>query len=680
MTLCRRLTVALAATLVTAVGAVACSASPPPPPGSGLLLPGFDRAARPQDNLYQFADGTWQKDAVIPPDLAEFGGFTELSLQAQREQREIIEQAGQDDSSPEGSEKRKIGDIYASFMDTKRLNELGVTPLRGDFDAINKLASPADLVHYLAVSQRHGASTPIGLSIGLDDKDATRYTTFVSQSGLSLPSRDYYLATDPKSVAVRGQYVGYITKMWQLAGLPDPAGAAASVLDLETKLAQAQWTEVQNRDAEAVYNKFTVPDANKVTPGLDWRAYLDGAGVHEPDLVISQPSYFTALAGLINSVPLPVWKQYLTWQTLSDEAPNLSDKFVATRFDFVGKVLSGREQNSERWRRGVNAVNNAMGEAVGKLYVDKYFAGDAKAQALDLVHNLLGAYRDSIQKVDWMSAPTKAAAAEKLSKLTVKIGYPDKWKDYSGVVTNRGDLVGNLRRAAEAEDAREIAKLGKPVDRTEWNMTPQTVNAYYNASSNEIVFPAAILQPPFFDAKADDAVNYGAIGAVMGHEISHAFDDQGSKYDANGNLHNWWSPADAAAFAAKTKALVTQYSAYSPLPGEHVNGALTLGENIADLSGLTVSYRAYQASLKNAPAPVLDGFTGDQRFFLGYAQIWRSKERPEAVHSGLLTDPHSPPLFRVNGVVPNIDPFYTAFDVKPGDKMYLAPDKRIHIW
>jgi putative endopeptidase len=653
------------------------------PLGSGLLLPGYDRAVRAQDNLYEFANGTWQKTTPIPPDLAEYGAFTELSLKAQQDQRTLIEQAEthpDGDDSNSGSIARKIGDLYASYMDTARVNQLGAAPLQPDFAAINALNTPADLVNYLGRSQRYNGSGPIGLSINQDAKDATHYLTEAGQSGLNLPDRDYYLNADARSAAVREQYLGYIQKMWQLAGLPDPAGAARNVLNLETQLARAQWTEVQNRDAVATYNKFTVAQANQATPGLDWAAYLHAAGINTDQLVINQPSYFTALAGLFGSVPLPVWKQYLQWQAITDDAPYLSDAFVNTRFDFVGKVLSGRQQNSERWKRGVTAVNTAMGNALGKLYVDKYFTADAKQRATSLVQTLLSAYRGSIQKLDWMSPPTRAAAEAKLSKLAIKVGYPNTWKDYSTLVIRRDDLVGNMRRAAEVASAREVAKLGKPVDREEWFMTPQTVNAYYNPSMNEIVFPAAILQPPFFDAHADDAVNYGAIGAVMGHEISHAFDDQGRLYDGDGNLRDWWTPADATAFKAKTQALVARYNSFSPAPGENVNGALTLGENIADLSGLTVAHRAYQAALAGKPAPVLDGFTGDQRFFLGFAQIWRSQERPETLHSQLLTDPHSPSVFRANGVVPNVDAFYTAFDVKPGDKLYLPPEQRIHIW
>lgn len=658
----------------------ACGGSaPPPPPTSGLDLAGFDRGVRPQDDLFDFANGTWIRNTQIPPDRSEVGSFSDLAEKSLANQRTLIEDAEKATDAAPNSDQRKIGDMYASFMDTGRLDALRATPLAPDFAAVDRLANPSDLVRHLGEIQRFGASNPIGLSVSQDPKQATSYVTDVFQGGTSLPDRDYYLSSEPKFTDIREKYRAYTSKMLGLAGLPDPDGTAARILDLETKLATAEWTNVQNRDPLTTYNKFNVADAVKAT-GLDWPTYLAGAGITQPQFVISQPSFFSALSKLVTEVPLDTWKQYLKWHLIEDYAPYLSSDFVNTRFDFVGKVLGGREQNRERWQRGVAAVNDVLGEPLGRLYVAKYFVPEAKQRAEALVHNLIDTYRRSIDTLDWMSPQTKAAARAKLDKLAVKIGYPDQWKDYSKLEIKRDDLVGNLERSARFEHQRALDKLGKPVDRNEWFMTPQTINAYYSPTMNEIVFPAAILQPPFFDARADDAVNYGAIGGVIGHEISHAFDDEGRQYDGDGNLRDWWTPQDAQRFTAKTQALVAQYNAYQPLPGEHVNGQLTLGENIADLSGLTMAHRAYQASLAGKPAPVIDGFTGDQRFFLGFAQIWRTKEREQSTRNDLLTDPHSPGQFRANGVVTNVDAFYQAFDLKPTDKLFKPPADRIHIW
>ncbi|MDT7608555.1 MAG: putative endopeptidase [Pseudonocardiales bacterium] len=673
------------AVLVAATATVAACASPASPssgptaPVSGLDLPGYDQAVRPQDDMYSFANGTWLRNTQIPPDLSEYGSFSMLSQRAEEDQRTLIEGAESSNGAPDGSNQRKIGDLYASFMDTARLDQLKATPLAPYFAAVDQLNTPTDLIRHLGDIERFNASDPISIGVTQDAKDATHYVTEASQGDLGMPDRDYYLSPDPKMAAIRDKYRAYVAKMLTLAGQPDADATAGRVLALETELARAQWTNVQNRDAVASYNKFTVTSATRST-GLDWADYLAAAGMTQPDLVISQPSYFSTLSGLLTSVPLDTWKQYLRWNLIRDHAPYLSQDFVDARFDFVGRTLGGRQQNRERWRRGITAVNTAMGEALGQLYVGKYFTPAAKQRADTLVQNILGAYRTSIDNLDWMSPPTKVAAKDKLAKLAVKIGYPDKWKDYGSLRVDRADLIGNLDRAARLAYQRDLDKLGKPVDRGEWFMTPQTVNAYYNPSMNEIVFPAAILQPPFFNANADDAVNYGGIGGVIGHEISHGFDDQGRHYDGDGNLREWMAPADIAAFTAKTQALVAQYNGYAPLPGTHINGALTLGENIADLSGLTVANRAYVASLGGKQPPVLDGFTGAQRFFLGYAQIWRSKERDESLRDSLLTDPHSPGQFRTNGVLPNVDAFYQAFNVHVGDSLFRTPQDRIHIW
>jgi putative endopeptidase len=675
----RATAVAVVAAVAVAAGCATARPPGPPPVVSGLDLASYDRAVRPQDDLYRFANGGWLRDTQIPPDMSEYGAFSMLGQRAENDQRTLVEQAQRDTRAPADSIQRKIGDLYASFMDTTRLDQLRAAPLAPYFAAVDALRTPDDLVRHLGDIQRFGASNPIELGVNQDAKDATRYAVEVSQGGISLPDQDYYLSADQKMVTVRNQYRAYVAKMFALAGQLDPEGAAERVLDLETRLARAQWSNVRNRDPLATYNRFTLADASRTT-GIDWAAYLAAAGVTQPELVMNQPSFFITLGQLLRAVPMDTWKQYLRWQLVSDHAPYLSSEFVDTRFDFVGKVLGGRQQNRERWRRGITAVNIAMGEALGQLYVQRYFTPKAKQRADELVRTILRAYQSSIDTLDWMSPPTKTGAEHKLAKLAVKIGYPARWKDFGALDIARLDLVGNMDRAARLEHQRALDKLAKPVDRGEWFMTPQMVNAYYNATMNEIVFPAAILQPPFFDQNADDAVNYGAIGAVIGHEMSHGFDDHGRRYDGDGNLRDWMAPADAAEFTKKTKALSAQYNGYSPLSGPHVNGELTLGENIADLSGLTVAYRAYQAFRAGNPAPVLEGFTGDQRFFLGYGQIWRSKQRAEALRVSLLTDPHSPGEYRANGVVTNVDGFYQAFDVRPGDRLYKAPAERIHIW
>lgn len=661
--------------------ATACtSASPPPPPlGSGLLLPGYDRGVRTQDDLFQFANGEWLRSTEIPPDRSRYGAFDTLAEQSEQNLRTIIEDSA-NRHGPAGSPDQQIGDYYASFMDTTRLDALGADPLKESFDRIDALATPADLTRYFGETAATAFPSPVGLSIDQDAKNATAYIPGVWQDGLTMPDRDYYLKSDPEFVTLRDQLRGYAARVLGLAGIADPEGAANQVLALESRLAEIQWTAAQNRDVTATYNKYAVADATAQTPGLDWKTYLDAAGVRTPDFVVGQPSYFTALGAALTTVPLADWKSYLKFKLIDDVAPYLSDAFVTARFDFHGRALSGQQEMRPRWKRGVMAVGGAMGDLLGQRYVQQYFPPDAKQRMDALVSKLIEAFRSSIDGLDWMSDATKTEARDKLSKLVVKIGYPDKWKDYSGLAVAPDNLMGNVLRSARLEHQRELDRLGKPVDRAEWFTTPQTVNAFYNPSLNEIVFPAAILQPPFFDATADDAVNYGGIGGIIGHEISHAFDDQGRKFDGTGNLRDWWTPQDVQRFTERTAALTAQYSAYQPLPGEHINGELTLGENIADLSGLAVALRGYRLSLGGRPAPVMDGFTGEQRFFLGWAQAWRGKTRDKALRSQLLSDPHSPNEFRANGVVSNLPEYYAAFDVKEGDKLFRPTDQRVKIW
>ncbi|MGH3801306.1 MAG: M13 family metallopeptidase, partial [Pseudonocardiaceae bacterium] len=645
--------------LVALVWLVTACANTPPPLGSGLLLAGYDRDVRAQDDLFRFANGQWLRTTEIPADRSQDGAFAMLFDQSEKNLRAIIDESAARRGAA-GSPDQQIGDFYTSFMDTARLDALGVAPLQASLDRIDALATPADLARYLGESATTGTPSPIALSIDQDAKNASTYVPYVSQSGLTLPNRDYYLKPDPQFVVIRDQLRAYAARILGLAGVADPDGAAGRVVALENRLAEVQWTAAQERDATATYNKFTVADATAQAPGLDWTAYLDAAGVRTPDFVVAEPSYFTAVGTTLTTVPPANWKSYLKFKLIDGLAPYLSNSFVTARFEFRNRDLAGQQEIRPRWKRGVATVNDAMGDLLGQRYVQQYFPPDAKRRMDALVSKLIDAFRSSIDGLDWMSDETKVEARHKLGKLAVKIGYPNKWKDYSKLTVARDDLVGNLLRSAQLEHQRNLDRLGKPVDRDEWFTTPQTINAFYHASRNEITFPAAILQPPFFDATADDAVNYGAIGGIIGHEISHAFDDQGRKYDGIGNLRDWWTPQDVQRFAERTAALTAQYSAYQPLPGEHINGELTLGENIADLSGLAVALRAYRLSLGGQPAAVLDGFTGEQRFFLGWAQAWRGKTRDKALRSQLLSDPHSPNEFRTNGVASNLPEYYAT--------------------
>ena len=647
---------------------------------SGIDTSGSDPGVRLQDDLYRHVNGGWLKNTPIPPDKAHVGALEQIAETTREQLRGLIEAAAKDGG---GADARKVGDLWAAFMDEAALEKLGVQPLRPALEGVDAINDRTQLVALWARLERLGVDGPIGIYIGQDDRDSTRYVPTLWQSGLGLPDRDYYLrADDAKFRAAREQYVVYLSKLLSLAGEKDTDSTAKLVLELETRLAGAQWTRVETRDPVKSYNKVGLAALPKLTPGIDWGAYLSVAGISGriPDVLIGQPSYVTALGTLLNEVPLATWKAYAKTRLLNGFAPYLDKAFVDARFAFVGTALSGTTQITPRWKRGVTLIDASLGEALGKVYVETYFPPAYKARMETLVANLLAAYKQSINTLDWMSPETKKQAQDKLAKFSVKIGYPKRWIDYTALEIRRDDLVGDVIRARNFEYERQLAKLGKPVDRDEWGMTPQTVNAYYNASLNEIVFPAAFLQPPAFNAKADDAVNYGAIGAVIGHEISHGFDDAGSQYDGNGNLRDWWTAQDRERFAAKTKALVAQYSAFEPIPGYKVNGELTLGENIADNSGLAIAWKAYQISLGGKPAPKIDGLTGAQRFYLGWAQAWRSKDRDEALLAQIKSDGHSPDEFRVNGAVRNQPEFYPAFGVKPGDKLYLPPAERVIIW
>jgi predicted metalloendopeptidase len=657
-----------------------------PPTGllSGLDLSGYDRSVRPQDDLFRFVNGEWLRRTQIPADRSNYGAFTALDDKAQADLKAIIEEAaGATDRAP-GSDAQKAGDFYLSYMDTARIEALGLTPLRAELERIGRIHDTQALAWHMGYSQRIGVSHPVMLWVAQDEKNTSRYIPILYQHGLSLPDRDYYLKTDEKSVALRAKYQAYVTQLLRLAQFENPAEAAKRILALETRLAGAHWTRVQNRDAVATYNRFTVDAATAAAPGFDWAQFIDGAALELEnsggEFVVSQPSFFAGLGTAMREVPLSDWKLYLEYKLINQFAPVLPAAFVDAHFEFYGRTLKGIEEIRPRWKRAVEAIDDTMGEIVGRMYVERHFPPAAKTRMDELVKNLLRAFELSIDELDWMSSATRQAAREKLARFTVKIGYPDKWKDYSGLSVSRYELIGNLLRSAAVEHRRAIGKLGKPVDRTEWLMTPQTVNAYYYPPMNEIVFPAAILQPPFFNVAADDAVNYGGIGAVIGHEISHGFDDQGRKYDGDGNLRDWWTPEDAERFHQRAAGLAAQYSAYNPIDDLHINGELTLGENIGDLSGLAVAFKAYELSLGGKTPPVIDGFTGEQRFFMGWSQVWRRKYRDEELRVRLVTDPHSPSEYRANGIVSNIAEFYRAFDLKPGDRLYRPPAERVEIW
>ena len=652
---------------------------------SGIDPDGFDKAVRAQDDLFLHVNGRWLQRTEIPADKSNYGSFNKLIDEAQLNIRAIIEEAAKNPSDETG---RKVGNFFNSYMNESLVEELGLKPLQSEIDRIEKLADKNDVVRHFAHNEVIGVGGPIGFFVDQDDRDSTQYLAAVMQSGTTLPDRDYYLQDEPKYVKARQALKAYIAKLFQLSGKANSEQAADAILELETKLAKAQWDRVKLRDAEARYNKFQVGKLNELTPKFPWPEFIKHVGAANlAELNVVTPSFFEEFQTIFAETSVETWKQYAHFRLLDSTAAVLPKAFVDAHFELHGKELGGIPQQQPRWKKAVDTVAGggsnrmgALGEAVGQLYVQKHFKASSKERMNQLVGNLLKAFEQSIHELTWMTDATKKQALVKLSKITPKIGYPEKWRDYSKLEVAANDLIGNMRRSAEFEHRRMLAKLGQPVDRGEWGMTPQTVNAYYNPGMNEIVFPAAILQPPFFDAEADDAVNYGGIGAVIGHEISHGFDDQGCKYDGDGNLKNWWTESDQAAFEKLTSRLVAQYEGYEALPAKKVNGKLTLGENIADLSGMAISFKAYRISLGGKDGDVLDGYTSSQRFFLGWSQIWRRKYRDAELVKRLVTDPHSPSHFRANGPVTNLDAFYEAFNVKPGDKLFKPKAERIQIW
>ncbi|MGW5071697.1 M13 family metallopeptidase [Rhodococcus sp. NPDC004095] len=649
---------------------------------SGIDLTHLDTGTRAQDDLFVHVNGQWLDNYEIPADRAVDGAFRTLYDQAEIDVRAIIDEAA-DGGGENGTDTQRIGDLYRSFMDAEAVERAGLDPIADELAAVDAVSDLSALAGLLGRLQRTGVGGAIGNYVDTDAKNSARYLVHLTQSGIGLPDESYY--REDSYAEIRDAYVRHVEAMLALAGRPDPAGAARRILDLETAIAAGHWDVVKRRDAELSYNLVTLADLSEQNPGFDWNAWVSALGGTTEtfaELVIRQPSFLTSLTELWTGRSLDDWKTWAAWKVIHSRAPYLTEALVAEDFAFYGKTLSGTEENRERWKRGVSLVQDLLGESVGKLYVDRHFPPAAKARMQELVANLQEAYRRNISELEWMGPDTRAAALAKLEKFTPKIGYPDKWRDYSTLEIDGTDLVGNFRRGYAHEHDRDLAKLGGPVDRDEWFMTPQTVNAYYNPGMNEIVFPAAILQPPFFDAEADDAANYGGIGAVIGHEIGHGFDDQGAKYDGDGNMIDWWTDDDRTEFGKRTKALIEQYNAFEPkaLPGHTVNGEFTIGENIGDLGGLSIALEAYKIALDGSEAPELDGLSGLQRVFFGWAQVWRTKARDEEAIRRLAVDPHSPPEFRCNGVVRNLDTFHEAFDVNPGDALYLEPDRRVKIW
>ncbi len=667
------------AAIAAAPRASTASSNKPKLGSFGVDLTGMDKSVKPGDDFYKFVNGSWNARTEIPADKSNWGGFNILRDISDQRTRAIIEDVAKRTNAP-GSVNQKVGDFFGSFMDEAAIEAKGVAPLRPILAGIAAIQTPSDLSRALASANRLGVSTPVGISVEQDLKDNTQYSAYIGQGGLGMPDRDYYLVDNPEFVETRVKYKAHIAAMLKLAGVADSEAKAAAIYELERKIAGTHWTQAESRQIDKLYNPMSIAELSAKLPGVDWPLYLSTAGLGaQKQVIATQVSALAGTSKLLTSEPISVWKDYLTFHTIKGAASMLPKAFVEEDFAFDGKVLGGTPQIKDRWKRGVDLVNGAMGEAVGQVYVARYFPPASKAKADVLVKNLIKAMDARLAKIEWMDPATRVKARNKLAAFTPKIGYPDTWRDYSALKVTRGDAFGNALRATEFEYNRQLAKIGKPVDRSEWGMTPQTVNAYANPLLNEIVFPAAILQAPFFDPNADAAVNYGAIGAVIGHEISHHFDDQGRKFDEKGNLSEWWTPADVTRFEALTANVVKQYGAYEPLPGQKINGELTLGENIADLAGITIAYDAYKLSLSGKPAPVIGGYTGDQRFFLGFGQVWQSKIRDAALLARLTTDPHSPGQFRPY-VVRNIDAWYGAFDVKAGEKLYLAADKRARIW
>ena len=671
-----------AALLVAACGqdtAPSEPAAPPVPLKSGVEMTGMDTSIRPQDDFYAYANGTWLAETEIPGDKVGWGSYMTLNDDSLADVQAIVDEVAADVSDNKAA--AKIGNYYKAYMDEERANSLGMSPLDGLFASIDSIADHDAMAAWFGENNKINVGGPFGLYIGQDDKDSTKYVIFISQGGLGLPDKEYYTDDSERGLQLRDGYVAYVENLLAASGYDDANGAAKRIMALESALAEHHWDKEESRDADKAYNKVMDAELGELLSNFNVDGFFEGLGSGRQDYVIvSQPSYLEALNELFVATDLSTFKEYARLSAITAFTSYLSQDVIDARFEFFNKTVYGQEEQAPRWQRAVSAMNTHMGELLGQLYVDKHFPPEAKVRMADMLHYLSEAYAESIRNLEWMSPETKEQALIKLSKFTPKVGYPDEWRDYSSMEMSADDLVGNIRNAREFSHYRDVDKLGKPIDRNEWFMAPQQVNAYYNPSLNEIVFPAAFLQPPNFILDAENAYNYGAIGRVIGHEIGHGFDDQGSKYDGDGNLKSWWTDEDRAAFEERTAGLVAQFNEFEALPGLNVNGEFTLGENIGDLGGTAIALKAYRMSLKGKESPVIDGFTGDERFFLGMAQSSRIKWREQFIEMIIKSDPHAPDVFRVNGVVPNIDDFYATYGVKEGDKLYLPPAERIRIW
>jgi len=643
----------------------------------------MDKSVKPGDNFYEYVNGGWIKSHPIPPEYSQYGAFTVLYENNQKQLKSLVDEISKKKDAKNGSVEQKIRDFYNSGMDTSRIDKLGVKAIAPQMKAINELTSLKEVEKEIANMHKSGVHPVFYFFAGADEKNSSMEIANLYQGGLGLPDVDYYLNDNAASKKLREEYKQHIAKMFELKG--DKADIAEKeaqqVLDLETKLAKVSFTRLERRSPENNYNKMSLADLQKIAPGFNWKLYFSQLGLSKPgDINVSQLRFFKGVSALMKDTPVEQWKNYLMWDLLNDAAPFLNKAFVEQNFDFYGKTMTGQEKMRPRWKRVMRTTSSGMGEALGKLYVAKYFPPESKVRMLKLVANLRSSFADRIKKLDWMSDTTKQKALEKLKAITVKIGYPDKWKDYTALNIVPDSYFQNVMNASAFAFNRNLKKVGKPVDKTEWGMTPQTVNAYYNPSNNEIVFPAGILQPPFFNKDADDAVNYGAIGVVIGHEMTHGFDDQGRKYDKYGNMNNWWTKEDIKRFKAKTEKLGELYDHYTVLDSLHVNGALTMGENIADLGGLNISYGAFQKALNGTHPKPIDGLTADQRFFMAFAQVWRQNIRPKELAKRLKTDVHSPGEARVNIPPFNMDAFIKAFHIKVGDKLFIPKADRAYIW